>query len=185
VIVFPFLIADIDCDGDGTISETEQHAYSARVLLDLSLAIDGHRLTPHLMSAAFPAIGEMKEGRGEIRIEFYADLPPGGANRKLIFENRHQSRIAAYQVNVLVPRDPDIRIVRQNRNYTQSHYELEFVQAGVPSIAPVTAFLRSERGLWAIAFMAVGWLAFAWGRKELRVMKRVEMRSRVGRARSG
>ena len=32
VAVFPFLIADIDSDGDGAISETEQRAYAERVL---------------------------------------------------------------------------------------------------------------------------------------------------------
>ena len=59
----------------------------------------------------FPTIGNMKkkEGRGEIRMAFDADLPPAGARRKLILENRHQSRIAAYGVNCPVPRDPEIR----------------------------------------------------------------------------
>ena len=163
VIVFPFLIADIDTNADGTISESEQHAYAGRVLRDLSLSIDGRSLTPYLTSSAFPAIGEMKEGRGEIRIEFYADLPRGGPSRKLIFENRHQARIAAYQVNALVPRDPDIRVVRQNRNYSQSFYELEYVQAGASSGAPVMAFLAGGRGpLETIALVAVV-LALVWG----------------------
>ena len=53
-----------------------------------------------------------------------------------MIENRHESRIAAYQVNCLVPRDPDIRIVAQNRNYSQSHYELDYVQTGVRA-API------------------------------------------------
>ena len=41
------------------------------------------------------------------------------------------SRTAAYLVNGLVPRDPDIRISRQSRNYEQSSYQMEYVQAGV------------------------------------------------------
>jgi hypothetical protein len=69
---------------------TEQRAYVKRVLSDLSLAIDGHSLTPHLTSASFPAMGEIKEERGEIRIEFNADPPRGGANRKLILKNHLQ-----------------------------------------------------------------------------------------------
>ena len=132
VAVFPILIADIDTDGNGSISATEQRVYVDRVLGDLSLRIDGRRLTPRLLSMEFPAIDEMKEGRGEIRIEFEADLPPGGSKRKLTLENHHQSRISAYQVNCLVSRDPDIRILSQNRNYTQSFYEVDFAQAGVP-----------------------------------------------------
>jgi hypothetical protein len=83
VAVFPVLIGDIDTNADGTISEAEQHAYAEHVLRDLSLAIDGRPLTPHLTSAEFPAIGDMREGRGEIRIDFNADLPRGGVGRKL------------------------------------------------------------------------------------------------------
>src|SRR5208283_308528 len=112
------LLAEIDIDKNGIISDIEQHAYSSRILRDLSLKIDGQVLTPQLVSMQFPAIGEMEAGRGEIQIEFAADLPPGSSHRKLTFENHHQSRIAAYQVNCLISRDPDIRILAQNRNYS-------------------------------------------------------------------
>ena len=99
----------------------------------VSLRIDGHALKPQLLSMHFPATEEMKDGIGEIRIEFQAELPLGGLNRTLTFENHHQSRIAAYEVNCLVSRDPDIRIMAQKRNYTQSFYQLDYVQAGVRS----------------------------------------------------
>jgi hypothetical protein len=157
VAVFPMLIPDIDTDGDGAISDVEQHAYAERVLADLSLNIDGHRLTAHLESAEFPAIDEMKEGRGEIHLQFYtdlphggADLPRGGARRKLVFENHHQTKISVYQVNVLVPRDPDIRIVSQNRNYSQSFYQLDFEQAGARADEAAWAFIADVRGQFAM-----------------------------------
>ncbi len=133
VAVSPVVVAEIDVDGDGIISAIEQHAYSSRILRDLSLKIDGQVLTPRLVSMQFLTIEEMKAGRGEIQLEFAADLPPGGSQRKLTFENHHQSRIAAYQVNCLAPRDPDIRILAQSRNYSQSFYELDFVQGGARS----------------------------------------------------
>ena len=76
------------------------------MLRDLSLSVDGERLRLRLVSAKFPDIEEMKEGRGEIQIEFIADVRSTGRNRKLVFENHHQSRIGAYLVNCLVPRDP-------------------------------------------------------------------------------
>jgi hypothetical protein len=164
VAVFPALMAAIDTNADGVISEAEQHAYAERVLRDLSLSIDGQALQPHLTSTEFPAVGEMKTGSGEIRLEFQAELPRGGASRKLIFENHHQPKIAAYQVNVLVPRDPDIRIVSQHRNYSQSFYELDFVQAGVSSGPPVLAFLAGARGILATTgLIAVAWLALVLG----------------------
>jgi len=133
VAVLPFVLAGIDTNADGVISESEQRVYVARVLRDLSITMDGDRLTPKLVSMKFPGAGEMKEGLGEVQLEFSADLRRNGPNRKLIFENHHQSRIAAYRVNCLVPRDPDIRLVAQNRNDSQSLYELDYVQAGVRS----------------------------------------------------
>lgn len=78
----------------------------------------------------FPKLDEMREGLGEIKIEFAAKLMPGGPNRKIVFENRHQRRISAYLVNCLVPGDRDIQVVAQNRNDNQSFYQLEYVQAG-------------------------------------------------------
>jgi hypothetical protein len=133
VAVVPLVIASIDTNADGDISEAEQRAYGARVLGDLSLKIDGQSLTPRLLSIRFPAREDMNQGRGQIRLEFEADLPRGGNRRKLTLENHHESRIAVYQVNCLVPRDPDIRIVSQDRNESQSVYQLEYAQAGADS----------------------------------------------------
>src|SRR5690242_2766644 len=120
VAVFSTVLASIDTNADGVISEAERQAYAERVLRDLSLSLDGNRLKPRLVSVNFPTTEQMKEGLGEIQIEFAADLPSSDRNRKLIFENHHQSRMGAYLVNCLVPRDPNIRIVTQNRNENQS-----------------------------------------------------------------
>ena len=151
VAVLSIVLAKIDTDGDGVISEAEQQAYAEAVLRDFSLTIDGDRLRPRLVSMKFPVIEEMKEGRGEIQIDFKADLPRNGPNRRLIFENNHQSRIAAYLVNCLVPQDPDIRMTAQNRNYQQSFYELDYVQAGVRSGLLSLAWWTEGRGLPATA----------------------------------
>ena len=130
VAVAATVLADIDTNRDGVISETEGRAYAERVLRDLSLSVDGNRLSPRLVSVEFPKKEEMRAGLGDIQIEFSADLPRGGANRKLIFENHHESRMAAYLVNCLVPRDKDVQVIAQNRNQLQSFYELEYAQAG-------------------------------------------------------
>jgi hypothetical protein len=139
VAVSSAVIAGIDSNGDGVLSKAEQWAYAERVLGDLSLSLDGDRLRPRLVSVDFPAIEEMKEGLGEIHIEFAADLPRGGPNRKLVLENHHQARMAAYLVNCLLPRDRDIRILAQNRNETQSFYQLDYVAAGSSHPAPLNA----------------------------------------------
>ena len=166
VAVLPLLIADIDIDGNGAISETEQRAYAGQVLRDLSLTIDGHRLTPELLSIRFPTMDEMKEGRGEIQLEFNAALPRGSRNRKLTLENHHQSRIAAYQVNCLVPRDPDIRIAAQTRNYSQSLYQLEYVQSDVGSDPLSLAWWAGDRRwLGTVAILLFARFAFLWRRR--------------------
>jgi hypothetical protein len=128
VAVSSAIVAAIDTNADGEISETERRAYAERVLGDLSLSVDGNPLRLKLVSQEFPSVVEMQQGLGQIEIEFTADLPFGGPNRQLIFENHHQNQIAAYLVNVLVPRDPEIRIVAQRRNDSQSFYRLDYVQ---------------------------------------------------------
>ena len=131
VAVSSTIIPGIDTNGDGIISDTERRSYAKRVLGDLALSVDGHRLKPRLVSVDCTGIREMKEGLGEIRIEFSADLPPSnGSNRRLVFENHHQNRIAAYLVNCLVPHDQTIQIAAQGRNENQSFYQLDYVQAG-------------------------------------------------------
>ena len=59
----------------------------------------------------FPQIEQMREGLGEIHIDFTADLPRGGLNRRLILENHHLNAELSLPRQYLVPRDPDIRIV--------------------------------------------------------------------------
>ena len=129
VAVFPVVLAGIDTNSDGVISKSEQQEYALRVLRDLSLSIDGASLSPRLVSVNFPTVEAMEEGLGEIQIKFSADLPAGGSHRKLVIQDHHQSRISAYLVNCLVPRDPDIRVTGQNRNVDQSFYELDYAQA--------------------------------------------------------
>ena len=163
VAVFPIVLANIDIDADGVISEAEQRAYAERVLGDLSLTIDGDRLQLRLVSSKSAKVEEMKEGRGDIQLEFNADVPAGGSNRRLIFENQHQSRIAAYLVNCLVPRDPDIRVTAQNRNYQQSFYQLDYVQADIRSGPPSFSYWSSARGwLGMAALLVFAWLALLW-----------------------
>jgi len=168
VAVLPVVLAQIDADGDGLFSAAEQQAYAARVLRDLSFVVDGNRLTPRLLAAQFPLIQEMREGLGEIRLDFVADLPRSGRARKLVFGNRHQGPIAAYLVNCLVPRDPDIRITAQNRNYRQSFYELDYVQSGA-GLNPLSgAWWSGGQGLLsATALILLARLALLWRRQRL------------------
>lgn len=182
VAVFPALIADMHVNADGAISVAEQGAYAGKFLRDISISIDGHPLAPHLVSTRFPAIEEMKEGRGEIQIEFDAGFPSGGLNRKLKFENRHKSRIAAYLVNCLVPRDRDIRIVSQNRNYSQSQYEMDFEVAGAGTLR------GGRKPLETAGLLVAAWLALMMavcGRPAGRLRDLFRSKYRASNLRSG
>lgn len=172
VAVFSIVLANIDTDANGVISEAEQQAYAESVLGDLSLTIDGDRLQLRLVSSKFARIEEIKEGRGEIQLEFNADVPGGGPNRSLIFENQHESRIAAYLVNCLVPRDPDIRVTAQSRNYEQSFYRLDYAQANVGSGA-LSSWLSSYRTWLGTALLLFGGLVFVC------VIRKTEGRRRI------
>jgi hypothetical protein len=119
------IIQGIDTDGDGVVSKPEERAYCNRVLRDITLTVDGKRVTPRLVAFTFPRAAELKKGLAGIRLEFVSAFSRG--SRKLDFENRHQRRIAAYLVNCLVPTDPALRVKSQRRNRNQSKYELEYV----------------------------------------------------------
>jgi hypothetical protein len=129
VAVSAAVIASIDTNGNGVISEVERQTYAQRVLSDLSLSVDGRPLALRLISADFPPLEGMKQGIGEIHIDFTAELPKGGVSRRLIFENHHQRNVAVYLVNTLVPRDQDIQITAQTRSENQSFYQVDFTQS--------------------------------------------------------
>jgi len=129
VSVFPAVLAAIDSDGDGALSEAEQRAYAERVLRDLSLAVDGQRVPLRVVSSQASTTEAMRYGLGEIRLELAGEVPRGAGPRRLVFENHHRSGIAAYLVNALVPTDPAIRITAQDRNYDQSFYRVDYVQS--------------------------------------------------------
>jgi hypothetical protein len=140
VAVFPSVLANIDVDANGVISQTEQRAYAEQVHRDVTLTLNGERVRLQLNSWTFPSIETLKEGLGEIQLEFAADVPRTGAGFKLAFENRHRGDIGTYLVNSLLPRDEAIRITAQNRSYDQSSYELDYVRADTPSSAVLSGW---------------------------------------------
>jgi hypothetical protein len=153
VAVLPVVLATIDADRDGTISDSEQRSYAGRVLRDLSMSLDGDRLSPRLVSVAFPKLDAMKEGLGAIELEFRAEISQSGSKRRLAFENHHLPRIGVYQVNCLLPRDPNIRITAQNRDYLQTSYQLDYMQEGAVSGPLSFAWWNGGRGWIVSAFL--------------------------------
>jgi len=172
VDVFSRVMAKIDTNGDRLISEAEQRAYAKLVLHDLSLSIDGKQLHLRLTSLTFPKIEQMKEGLGEIVFDYEALVPAGSAHRKILFENHHQSAISVYLANCLFPKDPDIRITAQSRNYEQTVYRVDYTQAIAPAPAIASSSGSSVRNwLIADAIILLPSLAFLRQRRRRAIQK--------------
>lgn len=174
VAVFPSVMATIDTNHDGAISKTEERVYVQRVQADLSLLINGERLALRLISARFPGVEQMQEGLGDMQLDFAADVPDLGRERTLVFENHHQSPIASYLVNCLVPGDPDIRIAGQNRNYEQSSYELEFLQEGFHGPLSLGWWRGSPAWIGSLTILLVARLTGLWWHQR-RALLRAEL----------
>ena len=131
------VLASLDANGDGAISDAEQRAYAEQVRHDLSLAIDGRAVPLRLVSFTFPQAEEITGGLGDILLTFAADLSADGvATHRLTFENHHQSAVAVYLVNCLLPRDPGIHVVAQDRSYDQARYQLDFSSKDASVLLP-------------------------------------------------
>ncbi len=132
VLVAPSIISAIDSNHDGVFSEVERKAYVDRVLQDLSITIDGQVERAQLDSWKVPDPSQLRDGLGEIHLEYHIALPPGTASKhSLILSNRHLNAASVYLVNVEVPQDRELRIVDQKRNVRQSLYELDYEQLRV------------------------------------------------------
>lgn len=140
------VLASINANADGTISDAEQRAYTEQVRPDLSLAIDGRAMPLRLVSYTFPRAEEIISGTGDILLVFEVDLPVGGAaTRRLTFENHHQSAVSVYLVNCLVPRDPDLHVVAQDRSFDQARYQLDFSSKDASVLLPNAGASADER----------------------------------------
>ncbi len=147
VMVAPSVIAMIDANHDGIFSEDEKRAYADHVLADLSIAIDGQVLKPQLDSWTIPDAFQLRDGLGEIHLEYHVDFPPGTTtNRALILANHHLNGASVYLMNVEVPQEPTLRIVDQKRNPQQSVYEVNCQQTGPVLVR--TGLWSGVRGWW-------------------------------------
>ncbi|MFT3802331.1 MAG: HupE/UreJ family protein [Burkholderiaceae bacterium] len=120
------VIAEIDTNGDGRISDAEGAAYAAKVSNDVSLTLDGHAVPLQLQSMSYPPIQDITQGLGEIVLDFQAVSTSGSGTHELTFTQRHRNPTAVHLVNSLVPSAPGIRVLDQQRDYDQSHYRMTF-----------------------------------------------------------
>lgn len=127
VAVAAQVLAVIDTDRNGHVSEDERAAYAQNVLNDIRVGLDEKLLALRVESTTFPALHDVKEGLGVIRIKATAPVAPlSVGSHTLSLTNGHLPDISVYLVNALVPKDHSIQITKQTRDELQKHYRLEF-----------------------------------------------------------
>jgi nickel/cobalt transporter (NicO) family protein len=139
VLVAPEVVALIDADRDGEISEAEGEAYAKdAVLRDVSLAVDGEPQSLTLVDSSFPTPLDMGAGMGTIRLwvapEAPADSPPGG--HSLSYRNDHEPVKSKYLVNAFKASD-EVEISHQDRDELQNGIRVDYTTAS--SDAPATS----------------------------------------------
>ena len=147
----------MDTDRDGQLSATEEQAYVESVLKDLALEVNSQRQPLKLLSVAFSARHEMKEGVGAIRLTLTAETPLGAAgNHQLFFHNNHLPELSAYLINAIVPATRQIQITGQQRDALQHGLRLDY------RVTPAAASSATRwPGLLAVC-LCFALLVFCW-----------------------
>lgn len=128
IAVADSVVADIDVDGNASISPGESQRYTSRVLEGISLDLDGTPLSVRLAGSTYPQPDALRSGEGTIRLRLSAAMPrlaPGAHH--LRYGNRHRPDIGVYLANALVPASPRIAITDQQRDVDQRTLDVAYV----------------------------------------------------------
>jgi hypothetical protein len=136
------VVAVIDRNADGRISEDEADAYAQRVAGDLRLQVDDTAIPLALSPREFPDAGDMRAGVGVIRLSGTAVLArPAGGHHRISYDNAHMPGISVFLVNTLTPPTPDVLIGKQERDEFQRTLvvDYEIARPGQPVLWSLTA----------------------------------------------
>jgi ABC-type nickel/cobalt efflux system permease component RcnA len=148
VLVAPEMIALIDTDGDGEISETEGEEYANdTVLKDVSLEVDGEPQNLTLVDSSFPTPLDMGAGMGTIRLQVAAEAPEGvPGNHSLSFRNDHQPVKSKYLVNAF-KKSSEVEIAQQDRDKLQHAIRVDYaVTPEAPAASDGAAASTEDNG---------------------------------------
>lgn len=121
------VLALVDRDHDGMISTNEARAYCELLKSDLSMQLDGHKMSLKLTASNFPQLAELRTGWGIIQMEFSASIGPlAPGTHKLALKNHHLPDLSVYLFNAAQPRSNLVQIAKQKRNKNQSTGEIQF-----------------------------------------------------------
>ena len=147
------IIAVIDRNRDGSLSQDEQRAYGTLVLGALTLKVDGTPVRAQLAASSFPDVDAMKRGEGTIRMQLAGTFPRLSAGaHQLLFRNRHHPVRSVYLANALVPASDDVAVTAQRRDGDQTELTIEYVLRAAPGRSTAAWLLG---GIVAVTLLSV------------------------------
>ncbi|HKW96984.1 MAG TPA: hypothetical protein VJN43_04580 [Bryobacteraceae bacterium] len=144
------VLAWIDTNGDGRISDAEAEAYAEEMLRSVTLKVDGRPASIALVMNSFPEWSDVRLGVGRIRLRAAAKILSAPGQHVISFLNTHRPESSVYLVNALVPDNPRIQLGQPRRDYAQLGMTLEYSVVG--EVSPVARTWALLGGL----VMAVG-----------------------------
>lgn len=121
------VLAQIDRDGNGAVSDKEAADYAEALRQNLAARLDEQKVELKLTHAKFPAPPELRSGTASIELDYTlsVDLLAAGAH-KLSLANQHLSGVSVYLLNAALPKSSKIKIKRQLRSEYQRTGEIDF-----------------------------------------------------------
>jgi hypothetical protein len=146
------VLAEIDTDRNGSISQEEARTYVAHVLTGITVDVDGFPLAIQAGDSTFPTVEATRNGEGTIRIDLLASMPHLGTGpHHLNYRNTHRRDISVYLANALVPESDQVAVTGQDRDGDQHDLSVAYVlRADVPGgfdWRPITASAAVLLGL--------------------------------------
>jgi hypothetical protein len=128
IAVADAVLAEIDTDRNGSISQAEARTYVAHVLSGITVEVDGARLTMQPANCTFPTVEAMRNGEGTIRIDLMASMPHLAAGpHHLNYRNTNRRDIGVYLANALVPESDRVAVTGQDRDTDQHDLSIAYV----------------------------------------------------------
>ncbi|MGN6485237.1 MAG: nickel/cobalt transporter, partial [Thermomicrobiales bacterium] len=160
VLLAPDVLAQIDTNGDGTLSDAESRAYVQTIVDALQLSVDGTPLTLSITKIEMPSYLNIQAGYGLIRISTSADLPASataaGATASLAYVNGYTPTGAMYQVNTFTSGSTPIGLGTQDRSDDQASLDVLFAING--TVASSESTTTGSASSSATTSSASGWL---------------------------
>lgn len=121
------VLAQIDRNGDGVVSDKEAADYAEALRRNLVARLDDQNLELKLTHSKVPPPSELRSGTASIELDYTIPLQAMAAGgHKLSLENRHLNGVSVYLLNAALPKSAKIKIKRQLRSEYQRTGEIEF-----------------------------------------------------------